>query len=86
MRIQNMYSRSINSATSFPNTKFIFPKQLFIIYVVRFTNEAEGRVLALISVVAKLLLIPAAGIARCAQLSSSWQAREHECSSQRPSW
>ncbi len=30
-RITNIYSQNPNSATSLPNTKFKFPKQIFII-------------------------------------------------------
>jgi hypothetical protein len=50
-----MYSQNPNSTTSLPNTKFVFQKQILYFYVVCFSNEAEARVLALISFMLKPL-------------------------------
>jgi hypothetical protein len=46
---------------------------MFIILCGLFYQWGQGRVLALISIVPKLLLIPAAGIARCVQLSREYE-------------
>jgi hypothetical protein len=53
-RIRNIYSQNPNSATSLPNTKFIFPKQIFIILCgPSLLMRPKARVLALISVMPK---------------------------------
>jgi hypothetical protein len=50
-RIRNIYSQNPNSATSLPNTKFIFPKQIFIIPCgPSLQMRPKARVLALISI------------------------------------
>jgi len=55
-RIRNIYSQNPNSATSLPNTKFIFPKQIFIIPCgPSLPMRPKARVLALISVMPKLI-------------------------------
>jgi hypothetical protein len=56
MRIPNIYSQSPNSATSLPNTIFIFLKQIFIILCgPSLPMRPKARVLALISVMPKLI-------------------------------
>jgi hypothetical protein len=56
MRITNIYSQNPNGATSLPNTKFIFPKQIFIIPCgPSLPMRPKARVLALISVMPKLI-------------------------------
>ena len=55
-RIQNIYSQNPISATSLPNTKFIFLKQIFIILCgPSLPMRPKARVLALISVMPKLI-------------------------------
>ncbi len=55
-RIRNIYSQNPNSATSLPNTKFIFPKQIFIILCgPSLPMRPKARVLALMSVKPKLI-------------------------------
>jgi hypothetical protein len=55
-RIRNIYSKNPNRATSLPNIKFIFPKQIFIIPCGPFLPmRPKARVLALISVMPKLI-------------------------------
>ncbi len=55
-RIPNIYSQNPNSATSLPNTQFIFPKQIFIILCgPSLPMRPNARVLALISVMPKFL-------------------------------
>ncbi len=51
-RIRNIYSQNHNSATSLPSTKFIFPKQIFIIIPCgpSLPMSPKARVLALISI------------------------------------
>ncbi len=67
-RILNIYSQNPNSATSLPNTKFIFPKQIFYTSMWSiFTNETE--VLALISVMPKLI-VPYTSNWNCQMLSA----------------
>ncbi len=56
-RIQNIYFQNPNWATSLPNTKFIFPKQIFILNIccLSLPMRQKALVLALISVMHKLL-------------------------------
>ncbi len=55
-RIRNIYSQIPKSATSLPNTKFRFPKQIFIIPCgPSLPMRPKARVLALISVMPKLI-------------------------------
>jgi hypothetical protein len=55
-RIPNIYSQKPNSPTSLPNTKFIFPKQCFIILCgPSLPMRLKARVLALISGMPKLI-------------------------------
>jgi hypothetical protein len=55
-RIPNIYSQNPNSATSLPNTQFIFPKQIFIILCgPSLPMRPKARVLALINVMPKLI-------------------------------
>ncbi len=79
-RIRNIYSQNPNSATSLPNTKFIFPKQIFYNSMWSiFTNEAEGQSVGSDQHHAqthKCLILPA-GIAKCSQQTSSFQVRLH---------
>jgi hypothetical protein len=50
--IRNMYFQNPNSATSLPNTKFIIPKQIFIILCgLSLPMRPKARVLAQISVI-----------------------------------
>ncbi len=55
-RIRNIYSQIPNRATSLPNTKFIFPKQIFRIPCgPSLPMRPKARVMALISVMSKLI-------------------------------
>jgi hypothetical protein len=55
-RIPNIYSQNPNSVTSLPNTKFIFPKQIFIILCgPSLPMRPKDKLLALISVMLKLI-------------------------------
>ncbi len=74
-RIPKIYFQNPNSATSLPNTKFIFPKQIFIILCgPSLPMRPKARVLALISV----MPYTSSWIARYTQLSSSCQVRQHK--------
>jgi hypothetical protein len=56
LRIPNIYSQNPNSATSLPNTKFIFLKLIFIILCgPSLPMRPKASVLALISVMPKLI-------------------------------
>ncbi len=56
MRVRNEYSHNPNRATLLPNTKFIFPKLIFIVLCgLYLPMRTKARVLALISFLPKLL-------------------------------